>query len=89
MIGEDPYKNSYIYRSSFVLRFIPSATTSDIVRLALFTERCAAGFPSPALFPYRSDCQSKLAYINSIYFSLLNPIWVCIQSLTKLTISEL
>lgn len=31
-----------------MLRFIPSATTPDIVRLPLFTERCAAGFPSPA-----------------------------------------
>lgn len=54
--------------------------------LPFFAEPVAAGFPSPALFPYRSGCQSKQSYINSIYFSLLNPIWVCIQSLTKLTV---
>lgn len=69
-----------------MLRFIPSATIPDIVRLPLFTERCAAGFPSPALFPYVSGCQSQLPVSKSIYFSLLRFRRVCNQSLTKLTI---
>ncbi|TDN51518.1 translesion error-prone DNA polymerase V autoproteolytic subunit [Scandinavium goeteborgense] len=30
------------------MRLIPAVTQSPVVRLPLFTERCAAGFPSPA-----------------------------------------
>nr|QLG01646.1 Error-prone repair protein UmuD [Klebsiella pneumoniae] len=47
MIGEDPYKNRYFKRYAMLLFVAPEQEPVPSTA-PLFTERCPAGFPSPA-----------------------------------------
>lgn len=65
--------------------FITPATNAR-QQLPLYGIPCPAGFPSPALFPYKPGCQSLLSGYKSIYFRWLMYGMVCNHLLTKLTI---
>ncbi|MDN5681442.1 MAG: hypothetical protein L0G81_12515, partial [Ewingella sp.] len=54
--------------------------------IPFFQDKVQAGFPSPALFPYKLGCQSLLSGCKSIYFRWLIFRIICNPLLTKLTI---
>lgn len=68
-----------------MLQFIPIASIQEVLKIPLFTERCAAGFPSPAA-DYTEEELDLNAYCP-VQLSLFGPlvircgIWVCIPEI--------
>lgn len=68
------------------MKFYTPTEIREVLLVPLFSDPVQCGFPSPALFPYVSGCQTQLPVSKSIYFSLLTFRRVYNQPLTKLTI---
>jgi hypothetical protein len=65
---------------------IALASDPESTYLPLYLDRCQAGFPSPALFPCESCCQSQLPNRNPFVLSWLESRREYNQPLATLTI---